>query len=104
VTSTSIITNARERRRRRRRNSFAEGVWKPQRTDAIESGPYITWGDKSNGKVRGLSTSHFFCGLPLEFFFEAEVARVANDEVIEQVDVEKFAGIDELIGDLYILR
>src|SRR5436309_11718500 len=42
--------------------------------------------------------------LPLEEFFEADEALVADDEVVDQLDVENASGLHELPGGLDVLR
>ena len=42
--------------------------------------------------------------LPAHAFLEAGVAGIADDDVVEQFDVEQFAGGNKLVGDLDIFR
>jgi hypothetical protein len=42
--------------------------------------------------------------LPVEALFEADEAVVADDEVIDQFDVELLAGLHELLGDGDVFR
>ena len=42
--------------------------------------------------------------IPLQMFFQADEALVADDDVVDQLDVEDAAGLHELQGRLNVLR
>ena len=52
-------------------------------------------------RMPGRSSSRLF---PLEMFFEADEALVADDEVVDQLDVQDAAGLHQLLRRLDILR